>query len=129
MTLFHGVFSAVLLLGTALPGFLAAQPASSGADAREKELAQIKADYTKYEYRIPMRDGQRLFTSVFVPQDQSQKLPLLLTRTPYTVRPYGADQYRANLGQSALFAKPGYIVVYQDVRRRWMSEVQYADMR
>ena len=34
----------------------------------------VKAHYTKYEYRIPMRDGVRLFTSVYVPKDQSQPM-------------------------------------------------------
>ena len=35
-----------------------------------KELATwIKANYTKYEYLVPMRDGAKLFTSVYVPKD------------------------------------------------------------
>src|SRR5215216_164721 len=51
----------------------------------------VRANYTKFEYRIPMRDGKRLFTAVYVPKDDSQKYPILMTRTPYTVRPYGAD--------------------------------------
>src|SRR5579872_3530206 len=54
----------------------------------------IKANYTKYEYRIPMRDGKKLFTAVYVPKDQSQTYPILLIRTPYSVKPYGADQYK-----------------------------------
>ena len=60
----------------------------------EKRLADIKAKYTKYEYRIPMRDGKRLFTAVYVPKDQSQKYPIMLNRTPYSVQPYGADEYK-----------------------------------
>ncbi|MFL5245349.1 MAG: CocE/NonD family hydrolase [Gemmataceae bacterium] len=122
-------YLAVLLGTAALPPFLAAQPDSSSKESRDKTLAEIKAAYTKYEYRIPMRDGQRLFTSVYVPKDQSQKYPILLSRTPYTVRPYGADQYRDNLGPSPLFAKSGYIFVYQDVRGRWMSEGEFVNMR
>ena len=43
--------------------------------------------YTKYEYRIPMRDGVKLFTAVYVPKDTSQTYPILLTRTPYSVGP------------------------------------------
>ncbi|GIT30224.1 MAG: hypothetical protein Ct9H300mP1_22700 [Planctomycetaceae bacterium] len=85
-------------------------------------LEHVKANYTKYEYRIPMRDGKRLFTSVYVPKDDSQTYPILLKRTPYSARPYGADQYPENLGPSPLFAREGYIFVYQDVRGRWMSE-------
>jgi len=41
-----------------------------------------RANYTKFEYRIPMRDGVKLFTSVYVPKDGGQKYPILLTRTP-----------------------------------------------
>src|SRR3974390_1331860 len=88
-------------------------------------LDYIKANYTKFEYRIPMRDGVRLFTAVYVPKDDAQKYPMLLTRTPYAVKPYGADQYKSDLGPSPIFAKKGYIFVYQDVRGRWMSEGQF----
>jgi putative CocE/NonD family hydrolase len=92
-------------------------------------MTEVKARYTKYEYRIPMRDGKRLFTAVYVPKDDSQTYPILLTRTPYNVKPYGADQYKDNLGPSPLFAKSGYIFAYQDVRGRWMSEGKFVNMR
>src|ERR671931_169135 len=75
-------------------------------------LEQVKAQYTKYEYRIPMRDGKKLFTAVYVPKDQDQTYPILLTRTPYSVRPYGVDQYKSDLGPSPLFGKEGYIFAY-----------------
>jgi uncharacterized protein len=89
----------------------------------------IKAHYTKYEHRIPMRDGKKLFTSVYVPKDDSQKFPIMLSRTPYNVAPYGADAYKAALGPSEKFAKEGFIFVYQDVRGRYMSEGEYVNMR
>jgi len=54
---------------------------------------QIRERYTKYEYRIPMRDGARLFTSVLAPKDSSTTYPILLTRTPFGVSPYGPDEY------------------------------------
>jgi len=88
----------------------------------------VKARYTKYEYRIPMRDGKRLFTSVYVPKDDSQKYPILMDRTPYNVGPYGEDQYKKALGPSDEFEKAGYIFVYQDVRGRYMSEGQFVEM-
>jgi putative CocE/NonD family hydrolase len=91
-------------------------------------LEKVKADYTKYEYRIPMRDGKKLFTAVYIPKAEG-KYPLLLTRTPYNVKPYGVDQYRSDLGPSALFGKAGYIFAYQDVRGRWMSEGEFVNMR
>src|SRR5438445_7838672 len=108
------------VLAVALPGRVSAQA---------QGVAETKANYTKYEYRIPMRDGKRLFTAVYVPKDQGQTYPFLMTRTPYSVRPYGADQYPDQLRPSPLFAKAGYIFVYQDVRGRWMSEGEFVNMR
>ncbi len=88
----------------------------------------VKAHYTKYEYRIPTRDGKRLFTSVYVPKDDSQKYPILMDRTPYGVGPYGEDSYKKSLGPSEEFQKAGYIFVYQDVRGRYMSEGEFVEM-
>jgi putative CocE/NonD family hydrolase len=92
-------------------------------------LEYVKAHYTKYEYRVPMRDGVRLFTAVYLPKDPGQRYPIMLLRTPYSVRPYGIDAYRSLLGPSEHFGRDGYIVVYQDVRGRWMSEGQFVNMR
>ena len=97
--------------------------------AQGQGLEHVKANYTKYEYRIPMRDGKRLFTAVYVPKDDAQTWPILLTRTPYSAGPYGADQYKGDLGPSPLFGKEGYIFTYQDVRGRWMSEGEFVNMR
>ena len=88
----------------------------------------IRENYTKYEYRIAVRDGKRLFTSVYIPKDASQKYPILLTRTPYTVSPYGVDQYKSALGPNDELAKDKYIFVYQDVRGRNMSEGEFVNM-
>ena len=103
----------------------------------------VESHYTKYEYRIPMRDGVRLFTSVYVPKDsafpQSEvpaaqpdakvgRWPILMDRTPYSVAPYGEDQYKKHLGPSDEFEKSGYIFVYQDVRGRYMSEGKFVEM-
>ncbi|MDB5310176.1 MAG: putative hydrolase, CocE/NonD family [Gemmataceae bacterium] len=89
----------------------------------------VKTHYTKFEHQIPMRDGGRLFTAVYVPRDTAQTYPLLLLRTQSGVRPYGADQYPNDLGPSPLFGKAGYIFVYQDIRGRWMSEGSFVNMR
>ena len=112
------------LLSAATPSTWAQQP-----EPKPREVDAIKASYTKYEYRIPMRDGKRLFTAVYVPKDDSRTYPILMMRTPYSVKPYGVDQYRENLGPSVLFRKAGYIFVYQDVRGRWMSEGEFVNMR
>ena len=109
-----------LFLLAALPGRASAQG-----------LEYVKAHYTKYEFRIAMRDGARLFTSVYVPKDASETktYPILLTRTPYSVAPYGVDRFKPDLGPSPLFGREGYIVAYQDVRGRWMSEGEFVNMR
>ncbi|MGH9667153.1 MAG: CocE/NonD family hydrolase, partial [Bryobacteraceae bacterium] len=120
--------SARVFLSLVAVAVLAAQPASKREEAR-KSLAYIKAHYTKYEFRIPMRDGKRLFTAVYTPKDDSQRYPILMTRTPYSVAQYGVDQYRAKLGPSKQFTQEGFIFVYQDVRGRYMSEGEFVEMR
>lgn len=89
----------------------------------------VKSHYTKYEFRIPMRDGKKLFTSVYVPKDTAQQYPFLIDRTPYDVAPYGEDEYKKTLGPSDEFEKAGYIFVYQDVRGRYLSEGDFVEMR
>jgi len=114
-----------------LPALLAAQP-DGPLDQKAKELAEwIKASYTKYEYRVPMRDGVHLFTAVYVPKDASptNQYPIMFDRTPYTVAPYGEDLYKNMLGPSELFSRSKYIFAYQDVRGKFMSEGQFVDMR
>ncbi len=88
----------------------------------------VKEHYTKYEFRIPMRDRKLLFTSVYVPKDSSRSYPFMVDRTPYSVGPYGVDQYRKSLGPSDEFQRAGYIFVYQDVRGRYMSEGDFVEM-
>ncbi|MER3427058.1 MAG: X-Pro dipeptidyl-peptidase [Pyrinomonas sp.] len=94
-----------------------------------QEAYDVRANYEKSEYQIPMRDGVKLFTVVYAPRDKSKKYPILLNRTPYSVGPYGPDAYKTSLGPSPLFMKEGYIFVYQDVRGRYMSEGEFVNMR
>ncbi len=95
----------------------------------QTELARyIQENYTKREVQIPVRDGVKLFTAIYEPKEKSQKYPILLNRTPYTIRPYGAE-FRASLGPSELYAREGYIFVYQDVRGKTMSEGEFMDVR
>lgn len=100
-----------------------------GSGALAQETSPVKARYTKHEYQIVMRDGVKLFTSVYVPKDTSQKYPIIMQRTPYSVAPYGPDNYRGSLGPSPRFMAEGFIFVYQDVRGRNMSEGEFAWMR
>src|SRR5262245_61687805 len=63
-------------------------------EKKSKDLVEyIKANYTKHEFLVPMRDGVRLFTSIYTPKDASQQFPIMINRTPYTVAPYGIDTY------------------------------------
>ena len=118
------LFPVIILIASA-----ALLPAQTKPDAPPE--FDVKAHYTKYEYRIPMRDGVHLFTAVYVPKDASvsHPYPFLINRTPYNVGPYGVDQYRTRLGPSPEFEKAGYIFVMQDVRGRYMSEGTFLEMR
>lgn len=85
----------------------------------------IRLHYTKHEYMVPMRDGVKLMTSVFVPNDSTKTYPMLMKRTPYNVGPYGEDKYPSKLGPSEHFIRAGYIFVNQDVRGRFASEGEF----
>lgn len=85
----------------------------------------IRLHYAKQEHMIPMRDGVKLFTSIYLPRDTTRKYPLIMKRTPYAVGPYGVDKFAASLGPSEHFVKAGYIFVNQDVRGRFLSEGEF----
>lgn len=95
-----------------------------------KSVAAIRAAYTKFEFRIPMRDGAKLFTAVYVPKSASpaKPYPFLIERTPYSVAPYGADNYPKYLGPAPSFVADGFIFVYQDVRGRFQSDGTFIEM-
>ena len=96
----------------------------------QRELADyIKDHYTKREVYIPMRDSVKLFAVIYEPKDKDKKYPIMFDRTPYSVAPYGPKEFKTLLGPSDLFAREGYIFVYQDVRGRYMSEGVYEDVR
>lgn len=107
----------VLLIFLFLPSLLFAQNADS---------TWFVNNYVKKEVTIPMRDGVKLFTAIYTPKDQSEKHPILLTRTPYSCAPYGQAPY-ARYWRSFMieYCKKGYVMVVQDVRGRWMSEGIY----
>jgi putative CocE/NonD family hydrolase len=115
------VFGLLVFLTPAVQGTARAQEAQN--------LAQyIRQHYVKQEYRIPMRDGVRLFTIVYAPKDATQPAPILMMRTPYSVGPYGQDRYRDLLGPNSFFPRSGYIFVYQDVRGCYQSEGRFVNM-
>jgi putative CocE/NonD family hydrolase len=90
----------------------------------------IRANYTKREVMIPMRDGVRLFTTIYAPKTADRPRPMVLTRTPYSVAPYGADSMPRSVDdQTMAYARLGYIIVRQDVRGAWMSEGEFVNVR
>ena len=97
--------------------------------AQTESQFEVKEHYTKMEVDIPMRDGVKLHTTIYSPKDTSQEYPILMQRTPYSSRPYGEDQFRSKIGPNEILMKEGNIIVYQDVRGRWMSEGDYDNMR
>lgn len=121
---------------TARPAGSASLPVPPPANAAAAQAGPgrdwVRENYTKFEYRVPMRDGVKLFTSVYVPKDvatDGRTYPMMMQRTGYSVAPYGIEQYRPTLGPSELFAREKFIFVYQDVRGRYMSEGQYVVIR
>ena len=95
--------------------------------AQPSEEYDSKANYTKTEYMVPMRDGIKLYTQVYTPKDASptNKYPILFSKTPYSVQNYEADQFRAKLGPSDFLMKEKYIFVYQDARGKFQSEGEW----
>ncbi len=86
-------------------------------------------NYSKKEIYINMRDGVKLFTSIYTPKDNTAKHPVLMTRTPYSCKPYGEAYKDYWNNYKYEYAKRGYIFVLQDVRGRYMSEGKFEDVR
>ncbi len=86
-------------------------------------------NYIKKEVSIPMRDGVKLFTSIYQPKYQSEKHPILITRTPYSCAPYGTAYRQFWRSYMMQYVKEGYILVIQDIRGRWMSEGKFEVVR
>jgi uncharacterized protein len=96
----------------------------------QSDSAWFVNNYTKMERMIPMRDGKKLFTAIYVPKDKSEKHPILMTRTPYGSGPYGDGKYREYwYGHYMTYLKENYIIIAQDVRGKYMSEGEYMDVR
>ena len=100
------------------------------AAQNSQDSAWIRDNFYKTERMIPMRDGVKLFTSIYIPKDVTEKHPILLRRTPYSCSPYGEDKWEAFWNNHLrYYLREGYIMVKQDVRGRWMSEGEFMDVR
>jgi len=87
----------------------------------------IRRHYNKVEYQIPMRDGIKLFTVVYIPKDKSKQYPILLNRTCYNASTYA--NYYTGSHPSGYLVEDMYILAFQDVRGRYMSEGTFDNMR
>ena len=102
---------------------------TTSKDSTKVSNTYVQDNYTKKEVTIEMRDGTKLFTVIYAPKDQSKTYPILLQRTPYSSSPYGEGKFKTKISPNTQLMKEGNIVVYQDVRGRWMSEGVYDNMR
>ncbi|WP_297986628.1 CocE/NonD family hydrolase [uncultured Chryseobacterium sp.] len=110
--------------------FLLLFSASFFAQQNQQNTTFVKDNFTKKEVYIPMRDGVKLFTSIYIPKDiaKNKKYPFLMQRTCYSVAPYGETEYKTSLGPNKYLLNDKYIFVYQDVRGRYMSEGTFTNM-
>ena len=101
------------------------------AQTNTLDSAWVRDNYYKWERLIPMRDGKKLFTAIYIPKDTTEKHPFLLKRTPYSSAPYGEQNFPATFWDSyyRLYLRENYIMVVQDVRGRYMSEGEFVDVR
>lgn len=104
---------------------------TANAFSQNADSLWIRENYYKKEVMIPMRDGAKLFTALYIPKDSSVKHPILFNRTPYSCAPYGENNLSGRLYGSYWinYLKEGYVIAIQDVRGRWMSEGDFMDVR
>lgn len=88
-----------------------------------------QADFIKRVEMIPMRDGVKLYTVIFMRKGTHDQ-PILLSRTPYDAK--GSTERTASQtltevlpAMDALFVDDGYIRVYQDIRGLHGSEGEF----
>lgn len=112
----------LLLLAALAPLFV------FGQERKAADPNFVKNNYDKQVAYIPMRDGKRLWTAIYIPKDHSQKWPFLMERTPYSAGPYADTILRGSLGPSPALMQGKFIFVYQDVRGRFMSEGSFQEM-
>ncbi|WP_282055508.1 CocE/NonD family hydrolase [Maribacter luteus] len=95
--------------------------------AQDSDSLYLRQNYDLKEYRIPMRDGAKLFTVVYTPKNSSGKAPILMNRTCYNASKF--TDYKLKSYPSEFLLHDGYILVFQDVRGRYMSDGTFDNMR
>jgi hypothetical protein len=120
-----GVMAAFLVAGSAMAQ---QRPDTSGL---KDALEFVHAHSEKHEYRIPMRDGVKLYAAVWVPKDgfaDKGPYPILMTKTPYSCGGYDSDKTLPRVTGNVALLRSGYILVCEDVRGRWASEGEWLEM-
>ena len=97
--------------------------------AQNIDSVWVKQHYIKKEQYIPMRDGVRLFTAIYIPIDKNEKHPFIMARSPYSCAPYGSEWIPFWKSYLLHYIKEGYCFILQDVRGRYMSEGTFVDVR
>ncbi|WP_350290436.1 CocE/NonD family hydrolase [uncultured Croceitalea sp.] len=123
---FFSKYAFLLLLTIAI---VSCNKTTKKSETAEVVDTYVQDNYTKKEVDIKMRDGATLHTTIYSPKDTSKAYPILMQRTPYSSRPYGENEFRKQIGPNINLMKEGNIIVYQDVRGRWLSEGHYENMR
>ncbi|WP_424002244.1 CocE/NonD family hydrolase [Maribacter sp. IgM3_T14_3] len=119
-------FFTLIFLSTLIISCRKTAPKVADAEVSETYVAD---NYTKKEVDITMRDGVKLHTTVYSPKDTSKEYPIIMQRTPYSSQPYGEGEFKTKIAPNIHMMQDGYIVVYQDVRGRWLSGGHYENMR
>ncbi len=96
------------------------------AQGTDNDSLYVRDHYEKAEHQVRMRDGKKLFTIVYTPKDKSKTWPMLMNRTCYNASGYG--DYKLHGHPSRYLVEDGYILVFQDVRGRYMSEGEFNNM-
>ncbi len=107
-------------------------PAPSPQQQMHEYANFLNTHYVKHEFRIPMRDGVKLYTQVYTPVaggfEDKGPYPFLMTRTPYSCGSYDDADIRPRVTGNETMVRSGYILVCQDVRGRWESEGSWVEM-
>jgi putative CocE/NonD family hydrolase len=123
--------AAVTGLVVSMASMMAGAQQPQQPDAQREAMAFVLAHSTKHEYRIPMRDGAKLYVAVWTPKDgfaDKGPYPFLMTRTPYSCGDYGGDKTPPRVTSNAALLRSGYILVCEDVRGRWDSGGTWLEM-
>jgi len=97
--------------------------------AQNADSIWVVNHYSKVEQYVTMRDGAKLFTTLYLPKENNTQHPILFSRTPYSVAPYGSAFRPLWATPYLYYFKQNYIMAFQDVRGRWMSEGEFEDVR